>query len=140
VRSDVIAHQLEFEDVNVRIYGDVAVITGRNKWRPGTRFVTLPLRFTEVLTRKNGYWQRSAIQVGFEGLPRYILLTNVTAAAITLLIAWVFPSTTTGIRSLEKSPSRLDARHRRPRRGRLVLIVRRPPVHGRFVWKEMSGT
>jgi ketosteroid isomerase-like protein len=89
VRSDVFAHQLEFEDVTVRIYGDVAVVTGRNIWRPGTRFLALPLRFTVVLTRKNGYWQRWVFQAGFEELPRYIVLAIVLAAAVTLSSTWL---------------------------------------------------
>jgi ketosteroid isomerase-like protein len=88
VRSDAVAHQLDFEDVTVRIYGDVAVVTGRNIWRPGTGFVALPLRFTQVLTRKDGDWRRSAFQAGFEQLPRYILLAIVVTAAVTLLLTW----------------------------------------------------
>jgi ketosteroid isomerase-like protein len=90
VRSDVIAHQLEFEDVTVRIHGDLAVVTGRNIWRPGTRFLTLPLRFTLVLTKEKGYWQRSVFQAGFEELPRYIFLTFVVAAAVTVFGTWLF--------------------------------------------------
>jgi hypothetical protein len=74
----------------VRTYGDLAVVTGRNTWRPGTPFLTLPLRFTLVLTREKGYWQRSVFQAGFEELPRYIFLAFVVAAAVTVLGTWLF--------------------------------------------------
>jgi Domain of unknown function (DUF4440) len=90
VRSHPVA-QLDFEDVTVRVYGDVAVVTGRNIYRPGTPF-GLPLRFTEVLTRQGGDWRRSAFQAGFERLPRYFLLTIAATAVATLLMTWVLVS------------------------------------------------
>jgi ketosteroid isomerase-like protein len=82
--------QLEFEDIKVRIYGDVAVVTGRVIWRSGSiGFLKLPLCSTQVLIKKNGQWQRSAAQVGIADLPRYFFLTVVVAAAITLLITCI---------------------------------------------------
>jgi hypothetical protein len=56
----------------------------------GNAFLTLPLRFTLVLTKEKGYWQRLVFQAGFEELPQYILLTFVVAAAVTVLGTWLF--------------------------------------------------
>jgi ketosteroid isomerase-like protein len=83
------AHELSFEDLKVQMYGDVAVVTGRNIWRLGPgRMVTLPLRFTQVLTKRKGYWQRSVFQAGIAELPWYLFLTTVVAAAASVLIMW----------------------------------------------------
>jgi ketosteroid isomerase-like protein len=81
------AHELLFEDLKVQLYGDVAVVTGRNIWRLGRGgMVTLPLRFTQVLTKRKGYWQRSVFRAGVAELPTYLFLTIVVVAAISVLI------------------------------------------------------
>ena len=43
------------EDVEVRIYGDAAVTTGRSTWTARTG-ETLALRFTDMAIRRNGKW------------------------------------------------------------------------------------
>jgi ketosteroid isomerase-like protein len=83
------AHELSFEDLKVQMHGDVAVVTGRNIWRLGPgRMVTLPLRFTQVLTKRKGYWQRSVFQAGIAELPRYVFLAIFVVAAVSVLMTW----------------------------------------------------
>jgi ketosteroid isomerase-like protein len=85
-----LVRKLEFEDLKVRIHGDVAIVTGRNILIIGSSgIVRLPLRFTQVLTKRNGYWQRSAFQAGIAELPRYFLLTVAIMAAITSILLWL---------------------------------------------------
>jgi hypothetical protein len=87
--SEQVPHDLAFEDLNVQIHGNVAVVTGRNIWRLGpARFIALPLRFTQVLTKRKGYWQRSVFQAGLAELPRYLFLIIVVVAASSVLITW----------------------------------------------------
>lgn len=56
----------KFEDVKVRVYGDVAVVTGRNTirgtWEDVKRDISGPYRFTDVFVRRNGRWQCVASQ------------------------------------------------------------------------------
>ena len=56
----------KFEDVKVHVYGDVAVVTGRNTikgvWEDIKRDVSGPYRFTDVFVRRNGRWQCVASQ------------------------------------------------------------------------------
>jgi ketosteroid isomerase-like protein len=56
----------KFEDVKVRVYGEVAVVTGRNTikgtWEDIERDVSGPYRFTDVFVRRNGRWQCVASQ------------------------------------------------------------------------------
>jgi ketosteroid isomerase-like protein len=51
----------KFEDMKVRVYGDVAVVTGRNTikgvWEDIKRDISGPYRFTDVFVRRNGSWQ-----------------------------------------------------------------------------------
>ena len=55
-----------FEDVKVHVYGDVAVVTGRNTikgvWEDIKRDVSGPYRFTDVFVRRSGRWQCVASQ------------------------------------------------------------------------------
>jgi hypothetical protein len=98
VRSSDTVQHLEFEDLAARIYGDVAVVTGRIIWRVGNMgIVTIPLRFTQVLTKRNGYWQRAAFQAGIANLPRLLLLVIVVASAGSLSIAWLLRRLRTGL-------------------------------------------
>jgi hypothetical protein len=85
--SEQVAHDLAFEDLNVQIHGNVAVVTGRNIWRLA-RFIALPLRFTQVLTKNKGYWQRSVFQAGVAELPRYLFVIIVAVATSSVLITW----------------------------------------------------
>jgi ketosteroid isomerase-like protein len=47
--------------MKVRVYGDVAVVTGRNTikgvWEDIKRDISGPYRFTDVFVRRNGSWQ-----------------------------------------------------------------------------------
>lgn len=87
--SEQVAHDLAFEDLKVQIHGNVAVVTGRNIWRLGpARFIALPLRFTQVLTKNKGYWQRSVFQAGLAELPRYLFVIIVAVATSSVLITW----------------------------------------------------
>jgi ketosteroid isomerase-like protein len=56
----------KFEDVKVRVYGDVAVVTGRNTikgiWEDVKRDISGPYRFTDVFVKRNGRWQCVASQ------------------------------------------------------------------------------
>jgi ketosteroid isomerase-like protein len=56
----------KFEDMKVRIYGDVAVVTGRNTiagtWEDIKRDISGPYRFTDVFVKRNGRWQCVASQ------------------------------------------------------------------------------
>ena len=56
----------KFEDVKVRVYGEVAVVTGRNNikgtWEDIERDISGPYRFTDVFVRRNGRWQCVASQ------------------------------------------------------------------------------
>jgi len=56
----------KFEDIRVHIYGDVAVVTGRNTikgtWEDIKRDISGPYRFTDVFARRNGAWQCVASQ------------------------------------------------------------------------------
>jgi ketosteroid isomerase-like protein len=56
----------KFEDVKVHLYGEVAVVTGRNTikgvWEDIERDVSGPYRFTDVFVRRNGRWQCVASQ------------------------------------------------------------------------------
>ena len=61
------ATQIGFRDVETRVLGDVAVVTGVNDVTgPGARSAgdhrTLSLRFTQVWTRQDGKWLREAFQ------------------------------------------------------------------------------
>ena len=55
-----------FEDVRVRVYGEIAVVTGRNTikgtWEDIERDISGPYRFTDVFVRRNGRWQCVASQ------------------------------------------------------------------------------
>lgn len=56
----------KFEDLKVHIYGDVAVVTGRNTitgiWEQIERDISGPYRFTDVFVKRNGRWQCVASQ------------------------------------------------------------------------------
>lgn len=53
------------DDVNVRVYGDTAVVTGRSplKGRPRGRTLSDLYRFTDVWVNRQGRWQAVASQV-----------------------------------------------------------------------------
>jgi ketosteroid isomerase-like protein len=56
----------KLDDVKVRTYGDVAIVTGRNTikgmWEDLERDVSGPYRFTDVFVRRDGRWQCVASQ------------------------------------------------------------------------------
>ena len=56
----------KFGDLNVRIYGDTAVVTGRNTikgaWEDIKRDISGPYRFTDVFVKRDGRWQCVASQ------------------------------------------------------------------------------
>jgi len=56
----------KFEDMRVHVYGDVAVVTGRNTikgtWEDIKRDISGPYRFTDVFVKRNGRWQCVASQ------------------------------------------------------------------------------
>ena len=56
----------KFDDTTVHVYGDVAVVTGRNTikgaWEDLKRDVSGPYRFTDVFVRRGGRWQCVASQ------------------------------------------------------------------------------
>jgi Domain of unknown function (DUF4440) len=50
--------ELTVDDVSVRPYGDMAVVTGRTLVRiGGASPLTIRLRFTDVFVRRSGQWQ-----------------------------------------------------------------------------------
>ena len=55
-----------FSDLNVRVYGEVAVVTGQNTisgtWEDINKDISGPYRFTDVFVRRNGRWQCVASQ------------------------------------------------------------------------------
>ncbi|GEM_PF-1028450 len=61
-----IVNKIEFADVKVRIYGDVAVVTGQNIIKGlsvgQNKESATKIRFTQVLLRKQGTWLRTAFQ------------------------------------------------------------------------------
>lgn len=52
--------------MKVRLYGDVAVVTGRNTikatWEDIQRDISGPYRFTDVFVKRGGHWQCIASQ------------------------------------------------------------------------------
>jgi ketosteroid isomerase-like protein len=47
-----------FEDLNVRLFGDVAVVTGRQIFEGTAKgYATGPRRMTDIFARRNGQWQ-----------------------------------------------------------------------------------
>ena len=56
----------KFDDVRVRVYGEVAVVVGQNTikggWEDITRDVSGPYRFTDVFVSREGRWQCVASQ------------------------------------------------------------------------------
>ena len=61
-----IVNRMTFEDVQIRIYGDMAVVTGRNVIKGGLSGPadeeSTEIRFTQVLLKKRGGWQRTGFQ------------------------------------------------------------------------------
>ena len=58
------ALEIEFEDLDVRVLGDIAVVTGGNTiWSPKDgKEKANRIRFTQVWQRNKGSWQRLAFQ------------------------------------------------------------------------------
>jgi ketosteroid isomerase-like protein len=54
----------EVSDMNVRVYGDTAIVTGKStaKGSIGGRELKGPVMFTRVYVKKNGKWQSVAFQ------------------------------------------------------------------------------
>jgi ketosteroid isomerase-like protein len=56
----------KFDDVKVRVYGDTAVVTGRNTitgvWEDINRDISGPYRFTDIFVKRDGRWQCVASQ------------------------------------------------------------------------------
>ena len=62
-RVDTMKYQsIDQQNVNVRIYGNTAVVSGeeRIKGTDGGKPVTLHIRFTDVLVKTNGHWHAVA--------------------------------------------------------------------------------
>lgn len=54
---------IEFDDINVRVLGDTAVVTGGNTIRPAdTKIAPMKLRFTQVWIKEDGQWKRRFFQ------------------------------------------------------------------------------
>lgn len=54
---------IEFDDINVRVLGDTAVVTGGNTIRPAdTKVAPMRLRFTQVWIKEDGQWKRRFFQ------------------------------------------------------------------------------
>ncbi len=59
VRSGETQWEISFDDEKVRVYGDIAIVTGRgtfNGWRKGAP-VNHIIRFTNVWVTRRGVWQ-----------------------------------------------------------------------------------
>jgi ketosteroid isomerase-like protein len=55
--------ELRIDELNVRVYGDTAVVTGRTTAKTGGASpVSLALRFTDVFVRRDGRWLAVASQ------------------------------------------------------------------------------
>ena len=56
----------KFDDVKVRKYGDIAIVTGRNTitgvWEDINRDISGPYRFTDIFVKRDGRWQCVASQ------------------------------------------------------------------------------
>jgi ketosteroid isomerase-like protein len=52
---------MAFDEIRVRLFGDLAVVTGRNV-ATGTDGTTFRLRFTDVFERRDGRWRAIASQ------------------------------------------------------------------------------
>ena len=54
----------KFDDMRVRIYGDTAVVTGRNEIKASFKDedISGPYRFTDVFVKRDGRWQCVATQ------------------------------------------------------------------------------
>ena len=63
---DMTQQSFASEDISIRVYGDVAVVTGRSSWKGRSRgkgqFVDAQYRFTDVWVKRNGSWQAVATQ------------------------------------------------------------------------------
>ncbi|HZP25527.1 MAG TPA: nuclear transport factor 2 family protein [Dehalococcoidia bacterium] len=65
LRSGNLVYQaIETEELNVRVYGDASVVTGRAKMRVGSgdQSTNLLIRFTDVYVKREGRWQLVAWQ------------------------------------------------------------------------------
>jgi ketosteroid isomerase-like protein len=63
---DMTQQSFTSDDLGIRVYGDVAVVTGRSSWKGRSRgksqFADAQYRFTDVLVKRNGRWQAVATQ------------------------------------------------------------------------------
>src|SRR3954470_1645210 len=54
-------NSFKYEDMKARVYGDIAVVTGKNTitgfWEDIKRDVSGPYRFTDVFVKRNGQWR-----------------------------------------------------------------------------------
>jgi uncharacterized protein (TIGR02246 family) len=61
-----IVNKIEFSDIKVRRYGDLAVVTGhsliKGSLTEATKDVGLQIRFTQVLLKRRNRWLRSSFQ------------------------------------------------------------------------------
>lgn len=63
---------IKFDDVEISIYGDIAIVTGINTFT-GQAYTTNDnpsntprrLRFTQILKKENGFWKRLAFQATY---------------------------------------------------------------------------
>jgi ketosteroid isomerase-like protein len=59
-------NSFKFENIAVHVYGEVAVVTGKNTikgtWEDIERDISGPYRFTDVFVRRDGRWQCVASQ------------------------------------------------------------------------------
>ena len=59
-------NSFRFSDLKVRLYGDVALVTGQNnitgRWEDIAKDVSGPYRFTDVFVKRDGRWQCVASQ------------------------------------------------------------------------------
>ena len=74
--KNVINPQVSFEDVKIRVHGDVAFATGINGFtgqaytsNDGNGSKLRKLRFTQVLIKENGIWKRLLFQATYMDLP-----------------------------------------------------------------------
>ena len=53
---------MSFEEMRVRLYGDIAIVNGTTKPRKATGELVRRVRFSDVFQKRNGRWQAINLQ------------------------------------------------------------------------------